>query len=151
MRERIFTKCFVVLRELLNSIVAFSYIIFHLSVQSMQICLKCRCFQKVAYIWYLQTILKITSGLTWPCLPGMNDWCKDQFGWDDQKKKATPGLLADEASFSPAADVPSNTTVNLYKLGPHYTYKWTQKGPLSMAFYFFFTPASGVLGRLIMT
>ena len=28
----------------------------------------------------------------------MNDWCKDQFGWDDQQKKAKPGLLADEAN-----------------------------------------------------
>eukprot|EP00434_Breviolum_minutum_P025188 symbB.v1.2.022250.t2/scaffold1931.1/size95788/1 len=35
-------------------------------------------------------------------LDGMNDWCKDQFGWDDQQKKAKPGLLADEVQKSKA-------------------------------------------------
>ena len=28
---------------------------------------------------------------------GMNDWCKGQFGWDDQQKLAKPNLLADQA------------------------------------------------------
>lgn len=33
-------------------------------------------------------------------LDGMNDWCKRQFGWDDQQKIARPGLLADQVRRS---------------------------------------------------
>ena len=45
---------------------------------------------------------KKSSLETWVTLgPGMNDWCKRQFGWDDQQKIARPGLLADQALHHP--------------------------------------------------
>eukprot|EP00435_Cladocopium_sp_Y103_P011121 s1960_g2.t2 len=54
-------------------------------------------------------------------LDGMNDWCKRQFGWDDQQKIARPGLLADQAD--PTSEDPRSRWKSL-KLGKNRWLLW---------------------------